>query len=585
MTKKGKSRSAKTASMTGLVFGILMFNTVLTIAVVLLVSGLVFFRQANSIYDELNKSIVGEAISQIDDDVIKDLANACDSVYRGIEDPGKLYNDDKDAYFAKYDEISGRPDFIEIRDKLTKLCHGTQASEIDIVIFYPKDEKGIYIMDARDVELVKCGDIFDVEKKYFDEGNKTFNGFYSYSTYFGKVWTSGNPIHTNDENDYYVYMTSDIPTKIINGKVQAFVIRLVMMSLVLSFGVSAAAIFQLRRGVVRPVKEISNLAETFVDNYGKRSETGKSNVFDDVKPGEVEEMNTLLASMQTMEREMNGYLVDIKKASAEQERIALELGLASKIQTAMIPNKFPPFPEHKEFSIFASMTPAKEVGGDFFDFYLIDEDHLGVVIADVAGKGIPAALLMMVSKIIIKNYALMERSPARILELVNNQLCSNNQVDMFVTAWLGILTMSEGKFVAASAGHEYPYIKNGRRFEMMKDKHGFVLGGMEDSKYTDYEFTLGKGDALFIYTDGLPEATNSDNEMFGNDRILEHLNAVSEGIPELIIDHMKKTVKGFVGNAQQFDDLTMLALKINEIPVKKKGSSDTAGSKPVSSDT
>lgn len=570
MTKKGKRRSKKTTSMTSLIFGTLMINTVLTISVVLLVSGMVFSRQANSIYDELNKSIVGEAVSQIDDDVIVDLANACNSVYRGIEDSGKLYTDDKNAYFGKYEEITNRPDYIEIRDKLTKLCHGTQASEIDIVIFYPKDEKGIYIMDARDVELIKCGDIFDVEKKYFDEDSKTFKGFYSYSTYFGKVWTSGNPIHTNEENDFYVYMTADIPTKIINSRVRAFVIRLVVMSLVLSIGVAAAAVLQLRREVVRPVKEISGLADTFVDNYEKRSETGKSNVFDDVEPGRVEEMNTLLASMRTMESEMNGYLVDIRKASAEQERIALELGLASKIQTAMLPNKFPPFPDHKEFSIFASMTPAKEVGGDFFDFYLIDEDHLGVVIADVAGKGIPAALLMMVSKIIIKNYALMESSPARILELVNNQLCSNNQVDMFVTAWLGILTMSEGRFVAASAGHEYPFIKKGRGgFEMMKDKHGFVLGGMEDSKYTDYEFTLGEGDTLFIYTDGLPEATDSENEMFGNDRILQHLNAVKEGIPEIIIDHMEKAVKGFVGEAQQFDDLTMLALRINEI-VKKK---------------
>lgn len=570
MTKKGKRRSKKTTSMTSLIFGTLMINTVLTISVVLLVSGMVFSRQANSIYDELNKSIVGEAVSQIDDDVIVDLANACNSVYRGIEDSGKLYTDDKNAYFGKYEEITNRPDYIEIRDKLTKLCHGTQASEIDIVIFYPKDEKGIYIMDARDVELIKCGDIFDVEKKYFDEDSKTFKGFYSYSTYFGKVWTSGNPIHTDEENDFYVYMTADIPTKIINSRIRAFVIRLVVMSLVLSIGVAAAAVLQLRREVVRPVKEISGLADTFVDNYEKRSETGKSNVFDDVEPGRVEEMNTLLASMRTMESEMNGYLVDIRKASAEQERIALELGLASKIQTAMLPNKFPPFPDHKEFSIFASMTPAKEVGGDFFDFYLIDEDHLGVVIADVAGKGIPAALLMMVSKIIIKNYALMESSPARILELVNNQLCSNNQVDMFVTAWLGILTMSEGRFVAASAGHEYPFIKKGRGgFEMMKDKHGFVLGGMEDSKYTDYEFTLGEGDTLFIYTDGLPEATDSENEMFGNDRILQHLNAVKEGIPEIIIDHMEKAVKGFVGEAQQFDDLTMLALRINEI-VKKK---------------
>ena len=177
---------------------------------------------------------------------------------------------------------------------------------------------------------------------------------------------------------------------------------------------------------------------------------------------------------------------------------------------------------------------------------------------------------MMVSKIIIKNYALMHNSPADVLELVNNQLCSNNQADMFVTAWVGILTISEGKFIAASAGHEYPIIKKGSGgFEMMKDKHGFVLGGIEGSKYKNYEFSLGRNDTLFLYTDGLPEATNTEDEMFGPDRIIKHLNMTKNDIPEIILDHMKNAVKGFVGSAQQFDDLTMLALQINEITKDK----------------
>jgi sigma-B regulation protein RsbU (phosphoserine phosphatase) len=161
----------------------------------------------------------------------------------------------------------------------------------------------------------------------------------------------------------------------------------------------------------------------------------------------------------------------------------------------------------------------------------------------------------------------MHNSPSKVLELVNNQICSNNQAEMFVTVWLGILTISEGRVVASNAGHEYPIIKKGSgSFEVLKDKHGFVIGGLEDSKYTEYEFFLGKGDTLFVYTDGLLESTNSSEELFGMDRILEHLNITKDANPEMILDHMKNAVKGFVGEAQQFDDLTMLAIKLLEKP-------------------
>ena len=570
MDKAGKANEKKKRSITRVIIDVLVVNTLLNLTAVLVISGLFFYQQASSIYDDLNKSIVGEASSQIDSDLIKDMANTCIGVFKGIDNPKEMFKNDPEGYYAKFAEIARSKKYIEVQDKLKHLCSGTQASEIDIVIFFPNEEMGIYIVDARDVELIKCGEFFDIERKYFDEKSQAFKGFYSNSRFFGKVWTSGIPVYNDEQNDFCVYMTADIPTSVINGRLSSFIVKLALISLVISGGICIAITYALRHEMVRPFKEISDLAASFVDNYEKRSETGKSNVFGEVDAGSITEMNTLLMSMQTMEKEMNGYLNELRTATAEKERISLELELASKIQTAMIPSIFPPFPERKEFSIYATMTPAKEVGGDFYDFYLIDDDHLGVVMADVAGKGIPAALLMMVSKIIIKNYALMHNSPADVLELVNNQLCSNNQADMFVTAWVGILTISEGKFIAASAGHEYPIIKKGSGgFEMMKDKHGFVLGGIEGSKYKNYEFSLGRNDTLFLYTDGLPEATNTEDEMFGPDRIIKHLNMTKNDIPEIILDHMKNAVKGFVGSAQQFDDLTMLALQINEITKDK----------------
>ena len=243
-------------------------------------------------------------------------------------------------------------------------------------------------------------------------------------------------------------------------------------------------------------------------------------------------------------------------------RIESELNLASAIQADMLPNIFPPFPERTEFDIYASMTPAKEVGGDFYDFFLVDEDHLCMVMADVSGKGVPAALFMMASKIILANNAMMGKSPAQILTETNAAICSNNREEMFVTVWLGILEISTGKLTAANAGHEYPVLKDADgNFELIKDKHGFVIGGMEGAKYKEYELFLKPGSKLFLYTDGVPEATNAQNELFGADRMVTALNEDLSAAPEQILKNVRASVDEFVKDAEQFDDLTMLCLE------------------------
>ena len=252
---------------------------------------------------------------------------------------------------------------------------------------------------------------------------------------------------------------------------------------------------------------------------------------------------------------------EIARASAN---VKAELNTATQIQNGMVPNIFPAFPERKEFDIHAGMYTAKEVGGDFYDFFLIDEKHLAMVMADVSGKGVPAALFMMASKILINDRALMGGTPAEILAFVNDRICSNNKAEMFVTVWLGILDIETGNVIAANAGHEYPAIrKSGGQFELLKDKHGFVVGGMEGVRYKDYTFTLNKGDALFLYTDGIPEANNISQEQFGTDRMVSALNIDPNGAPEAILSNVKDAVNQFVGDAIQFDDLTMLCLQYN----------------------
>ena len=264
---------------------------------------------------------------------------------------------------------------------------------------------------------------------------------------------------------------------------------------------------------------------------------------------------------------MSGVIMQdlIQKYEVQQQeatRLGAELSLATDIQASMLPHIFPAFPMRSEFNIFASMDPAKEVGGDFYDYFLIDDDHLCMVIADVSGKGVPAALFMMASKIILQSVGMLGYSPAEILRRTNDTICSNNEAEMFVTVWLGILELSTGKLTAANAGHEFPAVKQpGEPFALYKDRHGFVIGGMEGVRYKEYELQLKPGSKLFVYTDGVAEATSAEKELYGTERMIEALNADPDAAPEELLKNVRASVDGFVKDAEQFDDLTMLCVE------------------------
>ncbi len=275
-----------------------------------------------------------------------------------------------------------------------------------------------------------------------------------------------------------------------------------------------------------------------------------------------DEIEVLAQSFADISHKTVVYVDTVRKVTAEKERIGAELSLANTIQGAMLPHIFPAFPDRPDFDIYAGMDPAKQVGGDFYDYFLIDDDHLCMVIADVSGKGVPAALFMMASKIILQSVAMLGRAPAEILAKTNEAICSNNEAEMFVTVWLGILELSTGKLTAANAGHEYPMLKRpGGPYELYRDKHGFVIGGLNGAVYREYELTLEPGTKLFVYTDGLPEASNGKNEFFGIERTLSALNARPEAGPEEVLANIRKAVDDFRGDAEPFDDLTMLCLE------------------------
>ena len=237
-------------------------------------------------------------------------------------------------------------------------------------------------------------------------------------------------------------------------------------------------------------------------------------------------LNRQMDTIRRMERDR----MERENMIKEQERIVKELSTARQIQRSVLPHIFPPFPDRKEIKLFASMDPARDVGGDFYDFFFVDEDHLCLVIADVSGKGIPAALFMMFAKRIIEDFTRMDHGPAEILEQTNDLLCDNNQAEMFVTVWLGILEISTGRLTCSNAGHEYPVIrKKDSGFELFKDKHSFVIGGIPGVPYKEYTLTMEPGDKIFVYTDGVPEAIDKNDEMFGARRMVEALNANADG--------------------------------------------------------
>ena len=369
------------------------------------------------------------------------------------------------------------------------------------------------------------------------------------------------------------HITAMVPIKDANGKTTAilcvqrqmdnlvhvrntYIGKILIVMIVLMILVSIGQSIYLHRVFLRPVKRITEEASRF----SHENDLPEKKLTERVRNND--EIGVLAGSIDRMEERIVKYVDDLTKVTAEKERIYTELNLATKIQASMLPSIFPPFPDRTEFDIYASMDPAKEVGGDFYDFFLVDDDHLCLVMADVSGKGVPAALFMMASKIILANYAKMGKTPSEILTAANATICSSNREDMFVTVWLGILEIPTGRLTAANAGHEYPVLMQpDGKFELYKDKHGFVIGGMAGLKYKEYTIDMKPGSKLFLYTDGVPEATDAEKELFGNERMVAALNEKSDASPQEILKTVRNSVDAFVKDAEQFDDLTMLCLE------------------------
>ena len=372
-----------------------------------------------------------------------------------------------------------------------------------------------------------------------------------YERIYGEIY--GKPsflMYTETEGYYIIAVMSEAEaffSRNVSVYMQAFMEMLVFAALF-------ANIFVLIKNlVVRNIRKINESLAQITD--------GNLNVVVDVRDNE--EFASLSDDINSTVATLKNY---IDEAAARFDK---DLEIAKKIQHSALPSVFPPYPNRKDFSIFASMDAAKEVGGDFYDFYLLDENHLAFLVADVSGKGIPGAMFMMTSKTLIKSYAESGLAVNDIFTQVNAQLCENNEADMFVTAWMGILDISTGKLQFANAGHNPPLLKHADgSFEYLKMRAGFVLAGMEGVRYRAAELDLCPGDRIFLYTDGVPEATNSENKLYGENRLLEFMNLNSAVEATEFLPALKANIDEFVGETPQFDDITMLMF---DYKPKKRG--------------
>ena len=376
---------------------------------------------------------------------------------------------------------------------------------------------------------------------------------------YGWLCTSVTPV-LDDNGDPVALVGVDISMDDVMQDRMNYLCNMILLMGIVVIILSAVILFGVDKALVKPINKLSDASLSFVQD--RDNEQKNVSAISGLKIRTGDEVETLADSIQQMERDINEYITNLTAVTAEKERIGAELDVATHIQSSMLPSIFPAFPERLEFDVYATMDPAKEVGGDFYDFFLVDERHLAVVMADVSGKGVPAALFMVIGKTLIKDHTLPNTDLGDVFTEVNDILCESNSEDLFITAFEGVLDLITGEFRFVNAGHEPPFIRRAEdgRFELYKIRPGFMLAGMEGMRYKGDCFTLSPGDKIFLYTDGVTEATDTADQLFGMERLSESLNKVADAQPEEILPALKADIDAFVGSAPQFDDITMLCL-------------------------
>ena len=428
-------------------------------------------------------------------------------------------------------------------------------------VFVPMENDLVYIWDA---EHYECACPLGYHEEYMVGGKEAVRDVYrtdpieeisiTKDDTYGYIASAYSPVF-NSAGEPVAIVGVDLSMPGLNQEIFSFLVNSVVFVAIITFLLSGIYFFYTKRNILKPIDLLHRAAGRMVENL----EEDQVQEIDIHTGDEIEE---LASAFMQMNLEVKEYIKKLYLVTAEKERIGAELDVAAHIQSSMLPCIFPPFPDRHEFDIYATMTPAKEVGGDFYDFFMVDERHLAIVMADVSGKGVPAALFMVIGKTLIKDHTQPGADLGTVFSEVNDILCTSNSEGMFITAFEGVLDLVTGELRFVNAGHEIPFISRaGGAFEPHKIRAGFVLAGMEGLRYRAGVMELMPGDKLFQYTDGVTEATSAAKELYGMERLQNVLASVSDKAPQEILPAVKTDIDRFVGTAPQFDDITMLCLE------------------------
>ena len=428
-------------------------------------------------------------------------------------------------------------------------------------VFVPMENDLVYIWDAEHYEGA-CP--LGYHEEYMVGGKEAVRDVYrtdpieeisiTKDDTYGYIASAYSPVF-NSAGEPVAMVGVDLSMPGLNQEIFSFLVNSVVFVAIITFLLSGIYFFYTKRNILKPIDLLHRAAGRMVENL----EEDQVQEIDIHTGDEIEE---LASAFMQMNLEVKEYIKKLYLVTAEKERIGAELDVAAHIQSSMLPCIFPPFPDRHEFDIYATMTPAKEVGGDFYDFFMVDERHLAIVMADVSGKGVPAALFMVIGKTLIKDHTQPGADLGTVFSEVNDILCTSNSEGMFITAFEGVLDLVTGELRFVNAGHEIPFISRaGGAFEPHKIRAGFVLAGMEGLRYRAGVMELMPGDKLFQYTDGVTEATSAAKELYGMERLQNVLASVSDKAPQEILPAVKTDIDRFVGTAPQFDDITMLCLE------------------------
>lgn len=537
---------------------VVLLVALLIASVSIVISYQVYSTTMDNHFAKLTMNVAKAAASQMDGEILKAKKEKIKEIRLSSK------NDGSKAYFSLFDVVKDKS-YDTMLSTLFELKEANDVLYMYIQYVNFEDNTVTYIMDADAVEPMRVGDtnpIVEQNVKYLGSvAEKGLPSFISNSEQYGWLSTAAAPILDSDKK-LVALVGVDISMNDVMKDRFNFLVLICAVLIGATILVIILLIFAINRSVVRPINSLASAAGNFVSGKNEnKMEVAEESDITRLQIHTGDEIENLCIAIKTMEQDINTYIKDLTAVTAEKERIGAELNIATRIQASMLPSIFPPFPDREEFDIFASMQPAKEVGGDFYDFFMVDDDHLAIVIADVSGKGVPAALFMVIAKTLIKNHAQNNESPADAFTNTNAQLCETNEGQLFVTGWMGVLEISTGKFVYVNAGHNPPLLKKkGGSFEYLRSRAGFVLAGIENMRYRQNEIQLQPGDVIYLYTDGVTEATDIYNELYGEDRLQQTMNENSEKPLSELLPIIKADIDLFAKGAPQFDDITMLGL-------------------------